>query len=161
MNAMEIKPPNAPEILLGYTYIFLGGSIEMGTAEEWQSRLIKELSDEKFYFLNPRRDNWDSSWEQSIRNKMFKEQVVWELKNLEESDMAVIYFDPSTQSPITLFELGLLINMKKTIVYCPNGFWRKGNIEIICERYDVVLVETFEDLKEKIKKLAKSINEAQ
>jgi len=161
MNAMEIKPPNAPEILLGYTYIFLGGSIEMGTAEEWQSRLIKELSDEKFYFLNPRRDNWDSSWEQSIRNKMFKEQVVWELKNLEESDMAVIYFDPSTQSPITLFELGLLINMKKTIVYCPNGFWRKGNIEIICERYDVVLVETFEDLKEEIKKLAKSINEAQ
>jgi len=158
---MEIKPPNAPEILLGYTYIFLGGSIEMGTAEEWQSRLIKELSDEKFYFLNPRRDNWDSSWEQSIRNKMFKEQVVWELKNLEESDMAVIYFDPSTQSPITLFELGLLINMKKTIVYCPNGFWRKGNIEIICERYDVVLVETFEDLKEEIKKLAKSINEAQ
>jgi hypothetical protein len=28
----------------------------------------------------------------------------------------------------------------KLLVCCPEGFWRKGNVEIVCARYGVPLV---------------------
>jgi len=51
-----------------------------------------------------------------------------------------MYFDPNTKSPISLLELGLHANSGKMIVCCPKGFWRKGNVDIVCERYDVPVV---------------------
>jgi hypothetical protein len=141
----EIKSPN--QIILGSKYtIFLGGSIEMGTAENWQTRLTKELAEYDVVLLNPRRDDWDSSWIQSIHNAQFKEQVTWELDAMDCADLIVFYFDPSTKSPITLIELGLFATLSNVIVCCPDGFWRKGNVEIVCERYDVPLCNTFDEL---------------
>jgi hypothetical protein len=26
---------------------------------------------------------------------------------------------------------------KKLIVICPDGFWRKGNVEVVCSLYDI------------------------
>lgn len=79
--------------------IFLAGSIEMGIAEDWQTALIKKLRSEDVTIMNPRRDDWDSSWEQSIENKQFHEQVTWELSNIETADLVVFYFAPETKSP--------------------------------------------------------------
>ena len=107
----------------------------MGKAEDWQKRLINSLSDKPFIFLNPRRDDWDSSWEQTIENPEFKLQVTWELTGLEMADVIVMYFDPETKSPISLLELGLHARTKKLIVVCPEGFWRKGNVDVVCEKY--------------------------
>ena len=48
-------------------YLFIAGSIEMGKASEWQNELCEMLADlEKLVVLDPRRDNWDSSWEQTV-----------------------------------------------------------------------------------------------
>ena len=55
--------------------IFLAGSIEMGIAESWQEKVVQELKNEPVIILNPRRDDWDSSWEQKIDNLQFREQV--------------------------------------------------------------------------------------
>jgi len=52
--------------------------------------LINELSEEPFLFLNPRRDDWDSTWEQNIGNKEFKNQVIWELNCLGSADIIVM-----------------------------------------------------------------------
>jgi len=120
--------------------IFLAGSIEQDKAEMWQDKVIQELQDFNVTVLNPRRDAWDDSWVQSIDNKPFKEQVTWELDSLESADIIFIYFDPNTQSPISLLELGLYANSGKCLVCCPEGFWRKGNVDIICERYGVELI---------------------
>jgi hypothetical protein len=57
-----------------------------------------------------------------------------------------MYFDPNTQSPISLLELGLHARDGKLIVLCPEGFWRKGNVDIVCEKYGVKQVESFEEL---------------
>ena len=62
MRSIETQAPHT--IKKGYKNIFLGGSIEMGTAELWQKKIISELSDLPIQFLNPRRDDWDSSWTQ-------------------------------------------------------------------------------------------------
>ena len=148
MKAIEVKVPNKWESKDGYVSVFLAGSIEMGNADDWQARCIKELADYPIFFINPRRDNWDSSLEQSIDEPQFKEQVTWELGSLDKSDFIVIYFDPTTKSPISLLELGIhsCCNPEKLIVLCPEGFWRKGNVDIVCEYYGVKQVKDFDDL---------------
>lgn len=116
--------------------IFLAGSIEMGLAEDWQSRFSNELTDTNITILNPRRLDFDASQDQSITNPYFKQQVEWELAALESADLIFVYFDPTTKSPITLLELGLF-NKKPIVVCCPDSFWRQGNIEIVCKWYDI------------------------
>ncbi len=56
-----------------------------------------------------------------------------------------MYFDPNTKSPISLLELGLYAASDKLTVCCPEGFWRKGNVDIVCERYGVEQVDTIEE----------------
>lgn len=133
-----IKAPNKI-IKESKVTIFLAGSIEMGIAENWQQEFERELNDSDVLILSPRRDNWDSSWKQSIDNPNFYEQVTWELNAQDISDYIVMYFDPATKSPISLLELGLYASSGKLIVCCPEGFWRKGNVEIVCQKYSIPL----------------------
>jgi hypothetical protein len=134
--------------------IFLAGSIEMGLAEDWQSMIEKELDGHNVTIYNPRRDSWDSSWVQSIHNEEFREQVEWELDHLDKSDVIVMYFDENTKSPISLLELGLYASSGKMIVYCPEGFWRKGNVDIVAQRYDITQVNSFNELLIALKSVA-------
>lgn len=134
--------------------IFLAGSIDMGLAEDWQSMIEKELDDHNVTIYNPRRDSWDSSWVQSIHNEEFREQVEWELDHLDKSDLIVMYFDENTKSPISLLELGLYASSGKMIVYCPEGFWRKGNVDIVAQRYDITQVNSFNELLIALKSVA-------
>lgn len=57
-----------------------------------------------------------------------------------------MYFDPSTKSPISLLELGLYARAGKMIVCCPDGFWRKGNVDIVCFRHKIKQVQTLDAL---------------
>lgn len=136
--------------------IFLAGSIEMGIAEDWQKRVVDQLHDEDVIIFNPRRDNWDSSWVQSKDNPHFRQQVEWELNALEKSDYIILYLDPNTKSPISLIEMGLFARSKKMFIVCPDGFWRKGNIDIVAERYHIPqfsnLDEVVDNILENIKK---------
>ena len=153
-KSIEIQAPNELITKNGYISVFLGGSIEMGKAEDWQKLLIKALSDKQIIFLNPRRNDWDSTWEQKITNPEFKLQVTWELTALEFSDIIVMYFDPNTKSPISLLELGLHAKSKKLIVFCPEGFWRKGNVDIVCEKYGITQVDSVDELIKILEKIA-------
>ena len=147
----QIKAPN--QINHKEHTIFLAGSIEMGVAENWQDKVVKLLKNTGWTILNPRRDDWDSSWKQSIDNEQFKEQVEWELDAQERADMILMYFDPKTKSPISLLELGLFIRSEGIIVVCPDGFWRKGNVDIVCKRYRVKQADTIEEALTGLKKL--------
>ena len=152
LTGREIKAPNQIPYDKLNRYLFLAGSIEMGTAEKWQDKVVKELTDSVWTILNPRRDDWDSSWEQTIKNDKFVEQVSWELEAMERAEKIAMYFDPNTKSPITLLELGLWANKEggkdygKLIVCCPYGFWRKGNVDIVCARYKVNQVNVLSDI---------------
>lgn len=133
--------------------VFLAGSIEMGTAVDWQSKVIEYFENYRnLVFLNPRRSDWDSSWEQKYSNPQFYQQVNWELTALEAADFIVMYFDENTKSPISLLELGLYAKSDKLMVCCPEGFYRKGNVDIVCEKYDIANVPTLEKLIELLDK---------
>ena len=136
------KPP-IPFVLDHRPSLFLAGSIEMGRADGWQERVEAALADLDAVILNPRREEWDSSWRQSIHEPTFREQVEWELTGLECASLVAVYFAPDTKAPITLLELGLFARSERLIVCCPDGYWRKGNVEVVCARYNVPL---FDDL---------------
>jgi hypothetical protein len=144
----EIKAPERYKSFNNGHKIFLAGSIEMGLAEDWQTKVTKELNQYSGYILNPRRDDWDSSWVQDINNPQFFEQVNWELDMMDYANIIVMYFDPNTKSPISLLELGLHAcgGSRYMLVCCPQGFWRKGNVDIVCQRYGIPCFENIETL---------------
>ncbi len=144
--ATVLKPP-APLVLPpGRPSLFLAGSIEMGRASPWQAAVEAALRDRDVTILNPRREEWDDTWVQSITNPQFREQVEWELEAQERADRIALYFAPDTRAPVTLLEFGLFARSGKLCVCCPDGYWRKGNVEVVCARYGVPLVATLADL---------------
>lgn len=141
------EPPQEVDLNDPNPIVFLAGSIEMGAAENWQEQVIQFLDNREITILNPRRKEWDSTWQQNKDDKRFLEQVQWELDGLEMADIIVYYFDPQTKSPITLMELGLYARTnRKILVCCPEGYWKKGNVDIVCERYGLRQYDTLTEL---------------
>jgi Nucleoside 2-deoxyribosyltransferase like len=127
--------------------IFLAGTIDLGFSENWQEQLGEWFLSKNYNVFNPRRNDWDSSWIQTYENPQFSQQVKWELNALDKADWIVMYLMSQSKSPISLLELGLHANSKKLLVVCPDGFYRKGNVEVVCEMYDIPLFNTIDDLK--------------
>lgn len=137
-----VKPPtmiSQGEALGADFSLFLGGSIEMGKAENWQKRVEDYFANTNLMILNPRRDDWVSSWEQKYENPQFYQQVEWEMDAQDYADAILYHFDPGTISPITLLELGAYGAKAEKPVYvsCPEGYARRGNVQIFCERHQL------------------------
>jgi Nucleoside 2-deoxyribosyltransferase like len=142
---IEAKAPTRIDVS-NLASVFLAGSIEMGKALLWQDAMTKELSDLPVAVLNPRRSDWNTEWKQTEDFGPFRQQVDWEMDYLNDVDVIALYFQPNTMSPISLLELGLHAESGKVIVCCPEGFWRRGNVQIVCMRYNLEMVETMEEL---------------
>lgn len=150
----------APHVYSAYEHspkIFLAGSIDNGQAEDWQQILVDNLTDIDVVLLNPRRPDWDSALQCDSVHAKFREQVEWELQGLRDADLIIMYFSPSSKAPISLLELGLFAESNKMLVCCPEGYWRKGNVDIVCEQYQIKQLETFENLLTEIKLIAKML----
>lgn len=157
---LSIKPPIQVEKCLFEEKItvFLAWSIEQDTAHKWQQEVENALTDLDVVILNPRRDNWDSNWKENIDNQEFYSQVNWEIDWLENAKFVIFYFDPKTKSPITMYELWLCTHKTNIIACCPDWFWKKWNVDIVCKRNNIPqatsLNELIELLKEKINELS-------
>lgn len=156
---MELKPPNPiiPTVNHFDAVVFLAGSIEQGAAEKWHTQVIEGVGEIKrqVLYLNPRRDEWDAAWKQEKNDPNFRAQVDWEREGLGTCDIAFFYFQPGTLSPVSMLELGEFLALGTVpVVVCPQGFWRKGNVDIICEDYGAKVFETLEEgiaaLKERL-----------
>lgn len=140
--AAVIKPPQSLDGVTGIS-VFLAGTIDEGKSVDWQQIVTAEISTLDITILNPRRAEWDTSWMQSIENPNFREQVEWELRALELATYVFLYFAAGSSSPISLLELGLHARSGKVIIVCPEGYWKKGNVDIVANRYGLAV---FEDL---------------
>jgi hypothetical protein len=145
-------PPKEVENPDNLVSVFLAGSIDMGEAEDWQTEISKALKDTLCVIMNPRRDDWDSSWKQEITNDKFREQVEWELEGMENATLIAMCLTKDSKAPISLLELGLHAGDGKMIVCCPKGFWRKGNVDIVCKRYEVPVFEDFDEFEAEVVK---------
>jgi hypothetical protein len=144
-------PPDAP--VYGKFSLFTAGSIEMGAAIQWQERLVEHLQDLPLTVTNPRRGHWDPNVNAKAVDPNFRGQVIWELDALTAATVICYFFDVDTISPVTLMELGLWAHSGKIIVCCDDRFWREGNVKLVCERYNIPFVRSFENLVPAIREM--------
>ena len=152
----EFNPPNQITIDDNRLIkkVFLAGTIDMGNSENWQEKLINKLKEQtkgalfakSYHIYNPRRTDWDSSWAQTFENPQFFQQVTWELDAMEKADYIIMNFLPDSKSPITLLELGLFAESGKLFVICPDEYYRSGNVQIVCNKYNIPLYKSIEEL---------------
>jgi hypothetical protein len=155
--ATEVKAPGAYDANVKYS-IFLAGAIDQGTAVDWQKKVADALRNYDILILNPRRDDWDSSWEQSIDNPEFKRQVTWELDAQEAADMVIFVFTKESKAPITFLEFGLYGPDKDSMVCAEEGFYRQGNLDIVAERFNIPI---YHDLDALIVDLQRTLSDHQ
>lgn len=154
-NYTIVKAPNPVKSDESTITIFMAGSIDNGSAVDWYGDVIKLFEKTGIFdrvriqFLNPRRDSWDASMEQAISNPEFSKQVKWELDGIRMSDVILFYFAPNSLSPVTMLECGVVTNpyySGRVFVYCPEGFWRKGNIDFTCRYFGIPVYANLEDM---------------
>jgi hypothetical protein len=133
--------------------IFLSGSIDAPPAT-WQKKLTDSLSHLPITIINPHRPDWDSSWKEEISFEPFREQVNWELDGIEKADVIAVYFGKDSKAPISLMELGLGVRkgQGRMVVACPAGFYKRGNVQIVCGRFGVEVVNSVEELRDGVVK---------
>lgn len=150
---MIAKAPNKYPTTGNSQRVFLAGTIEMGKSVDWQTELGKKLDvifKDDVIVLDPRRTDWDASWEQKDGNLQFTEQVEWEQRALLLSHTIFFYFIPGTMSPVSLLELGQFLGRTNCIVCCPEGYWRKGNVDITCRLANVKVYNNYDEAVEKL-----------
>lgn len=148
-----IYPPQELEKKHNFS-LFLAGTIDLGNSVDWQSKVINLLKNHNVTIYNPRRPDWDNNIKQSIQDARFKEHVNWELDHLETVDLIVMYLAADSKSPISLMELGRYAE-KHMVVFCAENFYRRGNVEIVCDRFKIPL---FDDEDIFFKKLVSSLS---
>jgi len=128
--------------------VFLAGAIDNGKAVDWQKEVTDRFSNAiDLHFYNPRRPDWDWELKQTWSEPRFAEQVEWELDKIDESDFVFMHFPEKAVAPVSMLEFGYIIAKfpEKLIVSAHPGFWRRGNLEIVCRRQRVLLHPNLED----------------
>lgn len=146
-ETLEIQPrmkePSEEEIRSGYyVTIFLAGTIDMGNSENWQAALVETFSSSegRYILYNPRRDTFTSTPEE------MEYQVNWELDHLEKSQIIIMNILGSSNSPVTLLEMGLFMKSGKLLVACEPDYYRHTNVLLTCARYNVPLYPSLQSL---------------
>jgi hypothetical protein len=136
--------PFSPE--LPRPWMFLAGAIDQDRAERWQDVVIDDCHDLSGTILNPRRANWDPTWNQSLDNPHFAGQVRWELDGLEQADVIICWLPATAQARISLMEIGLHARRGRLLIGCATGFHSRGNVLAVGQRFGVPVVDTLPDL---------------
>ncbi|EGX91525.1 hypothetical protein CCM_05683 [Cordyceps militaris CM01] len=135
------------EAATGLHSVFFAGTTSKVDAVDWRETLASLLSGTPVTIYNPFRADWDSTWREDVDNAPYREQVEWELEKQDQADTVVVYFHPATQAPVSLLEFGLSARTRgKVIVLCPEGYWKRGNVQIVCRKFGIEMVESVEEL---------------
>ncbi len=132
--------------------IFLAGTIDNGDSPNWQEGLIEHWREQlnkgravipaaKLLVLNPRIKDWDSKVACNYNDPVFYRQVNWEMRNIMTADCVLFNILPTSKSPVTLLELGMMapINAARMSVVCPSEFYRYGNVQAVCDIFHIPL----------------------
>ena len=145
MNVHEYTAPNElTDTSEMYPSIFLAGTIDNGDSYNWQSEFIEKLKNTNSYIytdytvFNPRRENWDktATYQDQVN------QIEWEHRYLDLSDVIIMNILPNSKSPISLMEIGLYAQSDKLMVFCTPEFYRYANVETVCKKYNIPLYNT-------------------
>lgn len=136
---------------LKFKSVFLAGTTS--GLYDWRAALVEQLANQPIIVFNPIRRDWDASWIEDISCAPFKEQTEWELEKQEKSDVIAVYFGAGTDAPISLLELGLCAKDNKAVVCIQDGYKKKGNVQVVCERYNIKVTNDLDGFCDGIKEL--------
>lgn len=69
---------------------------------------------------------------------------------MENADVIAVFLGKAAKAPISMMELGLWARSGKVVVCVQKGFWKEGNVRIVCERYGLHVCEEVGELAEKV-----------
>ena len=158
-KAQVILAPSLEPIRANNKTVFLAGSTNNDDAKDeldWRAFITDSLADiPDLTIINPYRPDWDN-WREDETFDPFVEQVNWELDMLDCADLIVVYFHPDTVASISMLEFGLNARgsskniPQQHIICCPDGYFKKGNVAIVCKRLGIELVESDDELRDAI-----------
>lgn len=132
----------------GVKSVFLAGTTSKVDTADWRETFSSSLSKHPITIYNPYRADWDSAWREDVNFAPYREQVLWELDKQAKADLVVVYFHPATQAPVSLLEFGLSAEVPgKVIAVCPEGYWKRGNVQIVSQKFGVELLDDIEKLE--------------
>ncbi len=136
--------------------VYVAGSIVVDESKKcWIYSFIDKLGqhfqNKNLFVFHPMQKDWDSDWGITKADPKFRKQFEWELEAQELADIIVMHFEHDALAPISLMEFGLnvrpiAIGYSRLIVHCPEGFWKKGNVDIVCAKYGIKQAKTFDNL---------------
>ena len=130
--------------------VFLSGAIDRNKAVSWREYVASKLNHLPVILIDPYRPDWNNTWREEATFEPFRRQVEWELDTMEAANIIVVHFTATEQAPISLLEFGLFAREsrrdRKLLVMCPDGYWKKGNVQIVCARFGIPLLDDLDDL---------------
>jgi hypothetical protein len=147
---MQLVTPPARPTSATRPWLFLAGAIDMGAAEDWQTKTVKALDGFYGTVFNPRRPDWDATWNATKCDPRMMDQINWELEMMDAADLIMLWLPGTSKAPISLMELGLHARSGKLIVGCEEGFHRYENVRVVCYRYQVPLYHGRETLQQAV-----------
>ncbi|KAH8667064.1 hypothetical protein BX600DRAFT_436432 [Xylariales sp. PMI_506] len=139
--------------------VFLAGST---SGRDWRKELCQSwtaAAATAITVYNPMRPDWAALVPEDISNPSFRAQVEWELSRQERARLVAVYLAAGTDAPISLMELGLSAAgagagpKPKVIVCAEKNYSKRGNVQVVCHRYRIELVDNLEGLKAGIEKM--------
>lgn len=147
-SSQIIRAPSE-EPVTGIKSVFLAGTTTAVGNVDWRENLSSLLSKHPVTIFNPNRPDWDSTWREDISFDPYREQVMWELDKQIKADLVVVYFHPATVAPISLLEFGLSAQVPgKVIAIAPEGYSKRGNVQIVCQKFGIEFLDKIDGLHE-------------
>jgi hypothetical protein len=88
--------------------VFLAGGITNNPI--WHDVVCEALSDLNIVVLDPRREIWPTDPAE------LEQQIRWEYQMMRKADCVAFWFPKESLCPITLYELGCMLNYKKHVL---------------------------------------------
>lgn len=154
-SAQKSQVIHAPseEPITGVKSVFLAGTTTAVGNIDWREKLSAALRGYPITIFNPNRPDWDSTWREDVNFGPYREQVLWELDKQEKADLVIVYFHPATVAPVSLLEFGLSARIPaKVVAIAPKGYSKRGNVQIVCQKYGIDFLEDIDSLDEIIVK---------
>lgn len=146
MQYIEAPSEERPESMT----LFLAGGIT--NCPDWQSQLVKMLSEKDITIYNPRRKNFPI-----YDSEAAYEQIKWEYEHLNRATFISFWFCKETLCPIVLYELGrhLVRGRAEIFIGMDPDYKRRQDVEIQTELEapEIEIVYSLVDLCEQIKDL--------
>jgi hypothetical protein len=150
-----LEAPNSPDVteFARRDSLFLAGGITGCTP--WQFDFANRFQDTELFVVNPRRKEWPENVGKD--SPVARDQIAWEHFWISKVTAMSFWFTPDTIQPITLFELGKSVMMKKVFLGIHPDYERRFDLveQMELEEPCLQIVSTLDELEEQIREYFK------